>query len=157
MILHLPCCLATDYRTLSHEGKQAENSTAEVEMKRCPFCDPDEEMIIWKDENVYVIRDLYPVSPSHTLIIPFRHFASVFDATDDELQSISRALRFRKEQLERSLAADGYNIGVNEGAAAGQTIPHVHIHLIPRFERDVDDPRGGIRGVIPEKKTYPGL
>lgn len=126
-------------------------------MKRCPFCNPDEKKIIWKDENVYVVRDLYPVSPSHTLIIPFRHFASVFDATDDELHSISRALRFRKEQLERSLAADGYNIGVNEGTAAGQTIPHVHIHLIPRFERDVDDPRGGIRGVIPEKKTYPGL
>lgn len=126
-------------------------------MKRCPFCEPDEKMIIWKDDNVYVVRDLYPVSPSHTLIIPFRHFASVFDATDDELRSISRALRFRKEQLERSLAADGYNIGVNEGTAAGQTIPHVHIHLIPRFERDVDDPRGGIRGVIPEKKTYPGL
>lgn len=126
-------------------------------MKRCPFCDPDENLIIWKDENVYVVRDLYPVSASHTLIIPFRHFASVFDATDDELHSISRALRFRKEQLERSLAADGYNIGVNEGTAAGQTIHHVHIHLIPRFERDVDDPRGGIRGVIPEKKTYPGL
>lgn len=124
-------------------------------MSDCPFCNPDESRIIWKDENVYVIRDLYPASPSHTLIIPFRHFASVFDATYDELTSISHALRIRKRQLEQSLAADGYNIGVNEGKAAGQTIPHVHIHLIPRFERDVDDPRGGIRGVIPEKKTYP--
>jgi diadenosine tetraphosphate (Ap4A) HIT family hydrolase len=126
-------------------------------MKECPFCDPPEDRIIWKDEHVYVIRDLYPVSPSHTLIIPFRHFASVFEASEDELKSIARALHFRKMQLERSLAADGYNIGVNEGSAAGQTIHHVHIHLIPRFERDVDDPRGGIRGVIPEKKTYPGL
>jgi len=125
-------------------------------MKDCPFCNPGNDRMIWKDENVYVIRDLYPVSPSHSLIIPFRHFASIFEATDEELNSISRALRFRKEQLERSLAADGYNIGVNEGTAAGQTIPHVHIHLIPRFERDVDDPRGGIRGVIPEKKIYPG-
>lgn len=124
-------------------------------MENCPFCEPDDERIIWKDDNVYVIRDLYPVSPSHTLIIPFRHFASIFEATENELRSISRALIFRKQQLERSLAADGYNIGVNEGAAAGQTIPHVHIHLIPRFERDVDDPRGGIRGVIPEKRTYP--
>jgi len=122
----------------------------------CPFCEPDPERILWRDENVYVVRDLYPVSASHSLIIPFRHFASIFEATDDELSSIAKALSFRKAQLERSLAADGYNIGINEGPAAGQTIPHVHIHLIPRFERDVDDPRGGIRGVIPEKKTYPG-
>ncbi len=126
-------------------------------MKECPFCNPEEDRIIWKDEHVYVLRDLYPVSPSHTLIIPLRHFASIFEATEEELRSISRALVFRKEQLERSLAADGYNIGVNEGSAAGQTIHHVHIHLIPRFERDVDDPRGGIRSVIPEKRTYPGL
>ena len=123
-------------------------------MKECPFCNPDGARILWRDENVYVIRDLYPVSPSHTLIIPFRHFASIFDATTEELSSIAKALTIRKGQLEQSLAADGYNIGVNEGAAAGQTIPHVHIHLIPRFERDVDDPRGGIRGVIPEKKIY---
>ncbi len=123
-------------------------------MKECPFCNPDDTRILWRDENVYVIRDLYPVSPSHTLIIPFRHFASIFDATVEELSSIAKALTIRKGQLEQSLAADGYNIGVNEGIAAGQTIPHVHIHLIPRFERDVDDPRGGIRGVIPEKKIY---
>ncbi len=121
----------------------------------CPFCEPDPERILWKDDNVYVVRDLYPVSASHSLIIPFRHFASIFEATAEELSSIARALSIRKSQLERSLAADGYNIGINEGPAAGQTIPHVHIHLIPRFERDVDDPRGGIRGVIPEKKTYP--
>ncbi|MCK5064821.1 MAG: HIT family protein [Candidatus Fermentibacteraceae bacterium] len=123
-------------------------------MKDCPFCNPDDNRILWRDENVYVIRDLHPVSPSHTLIIPFRHFASIFNATVEELSSIAKALTIRKEQLEQSLAADGYNIGVNEGTAAGQTIPHVHIHLIPRFERDVDDPRGGIRGVIPEKKSY---
>ncbi len=123
-------------------------------MKACPFCNPDNDRILWKDENVYVIRDLYPVSPSHTLIIPFRHFASIFDATAEELSSIAKALTVRKKQLEQSLAADGYNIGVNEGVAAGQTIPHVHIHLIPRFEHDVDDPRGGVRGVIPERKNY---
>ena len=123
-------------------------------MKDCPFCNPDDDRILWKDENVYVLRDLYPVSPSHTLNKPFRHYDSIFDATVEELTSIAKALTVRKEQLEQSLAADGYNIGVNEGMAAGQTIPHVHIHLIPRFERDVDDPRGGIRGVIPEKNIY---
>lgn len=136
--------------------KAVVSNATEVEMENCPFCNPDENRILWKDRFVYVIRDLYPVSPSHTLIIPFRHFASIFDATKEELASISKALIIRKEQLEQSLAADGYNIGINEGPAAGQTIPHVHIHLIPRFERDVDDPRGGIRGVIPEKRNYPG-
>lgn len=126
-----------------------------VEVKNtCPFCDPDSERILWRDENVYIIRDLYPVSPSHSLIVPFRHFQSVFEASDEELNSIVKALKFRKEQLEDTLAADGYNIGVNDGFSAGQTIPHLHVHLIPRFERDVEDPRGGIRGVIPEKKLY---
>ncbi len=120
----------------------------------CPFCEPDPGRIIWQDENVYMIRDLYPVSPSHSLVIPFRHFQSVFDASEEELLSIARALIFRKEQLEDTLAADGYNIGINDGFAAGQTIPHLHVHLIPRFERDVEDPRGGIRGIIPEKKLY---
>jgi len=122
---------------------------------KCPFCNPDPDRILWKDENVYVVRDIFPVSASHSLIIPFRHFASIFEATKEELESIARATVFRKTQLERSLAADGYNIGINEGRSAGQTIPHLHVHLIPRFERDVDDPRGGIRGVIPEKRTYP--
>lgn len=139
---------------VSRRNKYELNSSGGKKMKECPFCNPDDTRILWRDENVYVIRDLYPVSPSHTLIIPFRHFASIFDATVEELSSIAKALTIRKGQLEQSLAADGYNIGVNEGIAAGQTIPHVHIHLIPRFERDVDDPRGGIRGVIPEKKIY---
>ena len=122
----------------------------------CPFCDPDPARILWRDDLVYVVRDMFPVSPSHSLIIPFRHFASIFDASPEELSSIAEALQARKRQLTETLAVNGYNIGVNEGAAAGQTIPHVHIHLIPRFDRDVPDPRGGIRGVIPEKRVYPG-
>jgi diadenosine tetraphosphate (Ap4A) HIT family hydrolase len=120
----------------------------------CPFCNPDEEKILWKDEYVYVVRDMFPVSPSHSLIIPFRHFSSIFEATQDELASITRALSARRDQLSKTLSVGGYNIGLNEGLAAGQTIPHVHIHLIPRYDRDVPDPRGGIRGVIPEKRIY---
>jgi diadenosine tetraphosphate (Ap4A) HIT family hydrolase len=123
---------------------------------KCPFCEPDPDRILWKDDHVYVVRDLFPVSPSHSLVIPFRHFASVFDATPEELSSIAAALVARKRQLSETLAVNGYNIGINEGAAAGQTIPHVHVHLIPRFDRDVPDPRGGVRGVIPEKRVYPG-
>lgn len=124
------------------------------EIITCPFCNPDPKRILWNDENVYVIRDLYPVSPSHSLIIPFRHFQSVFETTEGELVSIVKALKFRKEQLEDTLSIDGYNIGINDGLSAGQTIPHLHVHLIPRFESDVEDPRGGIRSVIPEKKLY---
>jgi diadenosine tetraphosphate (Ap4A) HIT family hydrolase len=122
----------------------------------CPFCTPDEERILWRDELVYVVRDLFPVSPSHSLIIPFRHFASIFEATPGELESITAGLLERRQQLSETLTVNGYNIGLNEGSAAGQTILHVHIHLIPRFDRDVPDPRGGIRGVIPEKRIYPG-
>ncbi len=122
----------------------------------CPFCTPDEERILWRDELVYVVRDMFPVSPSHSLIIPFRHFASIFEATPPELESIAAGLLARRQQLSETLVVNGYNIGLNEGPAAGQTIPHVHIHLIPRFDRDVPDPRGGIRGVIPEKRIYPG-
>jgi diadenosine tetraphosphate (Ap4A) HIT family hydrolase len=122
----------------------------------CPFCDPDPRRILWSDDLVYVVRDMFPVSPSHSLIIPFRHFASIFDASPAELESIAAGLLARQRQLSQTLAVNGYNIGLNEGKAAGQTIPHVHIHLIPRFDRDVPDPRGGIRGVIPEKRVYPG-
>lgn len=124
-------------------------------MKDCPFCDPDPEAILWRDENVYIVRDLYPVSPSHSLVVPFRHFASLFDATPEELRSIAMALAARRDQLALTLTVSGFNIGVNDGKAAGQTIAHAHVHMIPRFDRDVPDPRGGVRGVIPEKQKYP--
>jgi diadenosine tetraphosphate (Ap4A) HIT family hydrolase len=121
-------------------------------MTDCPFCSIEPPQIIWSDELVIVIRDAWPVSPSHSLVIPRRHFESIFEATPDELRSLAKAIVARKEQLALTLTVNAYNIGINEGRAAGQLVPHAHIHIIPRFDRDVPDPRGGVRGVIPERR-----
>lgn len=100
------------------------------------------------------MRDGYPVSPGHTLILPRRHATTWFDATADEQREIGRAIAAVREQLDRELKPDGYNIGFNAGVAAGQTVMHLHVHVIPRFHGDVEDPRGGVRGVIPALQKY---
>ena len=120
----------------------------------CPFCHPDERRIVWQDDHAYLVWDGFPVSPGHALAIPRRHFAEWFDATDDERKSLFRALDYAREVVAADHSPDGWNIGVNVGPAAGQTVFHLHVHLIPRFEGDVDDPRGGVRGVVPDKAQY---
>jgi diadenosine tetraphosphate (Ap4A) HIT family hydrolase len=100
------------------------------------------------------VRDGHPVAPGHTLIIPKRHFASFFDATEEELSALLGALRSAKDRLDRDHSPDGYNVGINQGLAAGQTVMHLHIHLIPRYQGDVADPRGGVRHLIPGKGNY---
>ena len=113
----------------------------------------------------YAIRDAYPVSPNHTLIIPHRHIPTWFDATRDEHLAILDLI----DQVRTDLLAgphskkigppDAFNIGINSGEAAGQTVMHLHVHVIPRYTGDVDDPRGGVRFVIPELGNYkaPGV
>ena len=101
-----------------------------------------------------VIRDGFPVSEVHTLIIPKRHIASIFEATIEEQVDIFTTLKKAKKQLEKTLNQDGYNIGINDGISAGQTVMHLHIHLIPRYAGDQNDPRGGIRWIFPEKADY---
>lgn len=101
-----------------------------------------------------VIRDGFPVSPGHSLIIPRRHLASFFELEPDERDGLIALLEEAKRRLDREFKADGYNVGINDGAAAGQTVPHLHIHLIPRFVGDQSDPRGGVRWVLPEKADY---
>ena len=101
-----------------------------------------------------VIRDGFPVSEGHTLIIPKRHIASIFEATIEEQVDIFTTLKKAKKQLEKTLNLDGYNIGINDGISAGQTVMHLHIHLIPRYAADQNDPRGGIRWIFPEKADY---
>ena len=101
-----------------------------------------------------VIRDGFPVSEGHTLIIPKRHIASIFEATIEEQVDIFTTLKKAKKQLEKTLNPDGYNIGINDGISAGQTVMHLHIHLIPRYAGDQNDPRGGIRWIFPEKADY---
>lgn len=121
----------------------------------CPFCFPAPGEINRENELAYIRSDKYPVSPGHLLIIPKRHVSSLFEITMPEQQALWDLLYTAKQELDESRAPDGYNIGINDGPAAGQTIPHLHIHLIPRYIGDMTDPRGGVRGVIPEKQRYP--
>lgn len=101
-----------------------------------------------------VIRDNFPVSEGHTLVIPKRHFASFFDCSEEERAALMDALDVAKRDLDRSLKPDGYNIGINDGPPAGQTIQHLHVHLIPRYIGDQSDPRGGVRWIFPDKARY---
>ena len=100
------------------------------------------------------IRDGFPVSPGHTLIIPKRHIATFFDSTAAERLAIFDLMDEAKLELDAEFQPTAYNIGVNDGATAGQTIPHLHIHLIPRYSGDSVDPRGGVRWIFPEKAKY---
>ncbi len=101
-----------------------------------------------------VLRDGFPISPGHTLIIPKRHIASFFETTPDERNELLSLLDRAQKNLQTEFNPDAFNIGINDGAAAGQTIPHLHIHLIPRYQGDLPDPRGGVRWIIPEKAKY---
>lgn len=120
----------------------------------CPFCEISSERVVFEDKLTICIRDKYPVTKGHSLIITRRHVESFFDLTREERFSVDAMLFRAKEELDSEFAPSGYNIGVNIGRAAGQTIGHVHVHLIPRYEGDMKDPRGGVRGVIPEKQGY---
>lgn len=122
--------------------------------KDCPFCRLSEADIVWSSDRVVAIHDRDPVTQGHTLVIPRRHVATYFDATTEEQAEIWRAVEGVKGQLDESLAPDGYNVGFNAGVAAGQTVMHLHVHVIPRRDGDTDDPRGGVRGVIPGKQAY---
>lgn len=126
-------------------------------MTPCPFCALPEEAIVWSSALSAAIRDRYPVSPGHTLVIPRRHVATYFEATDEERADLCRGVTELKAGLDDELRPDGYNLGFNAGEAAGQTVMHLHIHLIPRFRGDVADPRGGVRGVIPSRQQYESL
>ncbi len=120
----------------------------------CPFCTLPPERIEFSNLHGMVIRDAFPVSPGHTLVIPRRHVGSFFDIETAERDSLIALLEEAKRRLDKEFKPDGYNIGINDGASAGQTVPHLHIHLIPRYEGDLSDPRGGVRWIIPEKADY---
>lgn len=119
---------------------------------KCIFCNREE--LILENELAWARYDKYPVSPGHLLIISRRHVQSIFDTTPEERQALSELMEEAKALLDKKYRPDGYNIGVNCGEAAGQTVMHLHIHLIPRYQGDIDNPRGGVRGVIPDKRIY---
>ena len=120
----------------------------------CPFCQLDAARIAFADDVTLVIRDAFPVSPGHTLIIPRRHVGSFFELTPPERARMFELLTQAKAELDGTLQPDGFNIGINDGAAAGQTVAHLHLHLIPRYRGDTPDPRGGVRWVLPAKAKY---
>lgn len=122
--------------------------------KPCTFCALPETSIIDQNELAIAVRDKFPVNPGHTLIIPKRHVASYFDLTDDEMMAIMQLIRRAKQAIDSEFGPDDYNLGVNNGPVAGQTIAHVHVHVMPRYRDDVDDPRGGVRNVIPQRAVY---
>jgi diadenosine tetraphosphate (Ap4A) HIT family hydrolase len=129
-----------------------EKGTIMLELPDCPFCgDP---RIILENELAVVHYDSYPVSEGHCLVTPRRHVAEYFQATAAEKAAIWELVDELKPLIDRDFSPDGYNIGVNIGAAAGQSIPHLHIHVIPRYRGDVENPKGGVRGVIPHKQKY---
>lgn len=121
----------------------------------CLFCSIPRERIVLENELAYAIRDGFPVTPLHSLVIPKRHVLDYFELTQQELLECDSLLRdLRSNVLESDPSVEGFNIGMNAGAAAGQTIFHCHIHLIPRRKGDVENPRGGVRHVIPGKGFY---
>lgn len=120
----------------------------------CPFCALPASRILAADDLTLTVRDGYPVSPGHTLVIAKRHVASLFETTVAERRALWEALRRAREQLDVELGPAGYNVGVNDGAAAGQTVMHLHVHLIPRYKGDVNDPRGGVRHAVPGRGHY---
>jgi len=122
--------------------------------KPCPFCSLPESRIVDSNEIGWVIRDAYPVSPGHTLVIPKRHVGSFFELTVEERGELLALVSSAKAKIDAEHRPSAYNIGINDGPAAGQTVPHVHIHLIPRYDGDREDPRGGVRWIIPEKADY---
>ena len=121
----------------------------------CIFCGKISEKKFLFENNFWVaLEDGFPVSKGHTLVIPKRHVASFFDLREEEFSSLKEMLDRVKERLEALYKPDGYNIGVNVGETAGQSVFHVHVHVIPRYAGDVANPRGGVRGVIPSKQNY---
>ncbi len=120
----------------------------------CFFCSLDPSRILDSNAYCFMIRDDFPISPGHTLIIPKRHVGSFFELDAAEQHALLALLDSAKKSLDIEYQPDTYNLGLNDGPAAGQSIPHVHFHLIPRYAGDCDDPRGGVRWIVPAKANY---
>ena len=126
-----------------------------MEKDNCIFCSKEKLNIIYEDDIFFVIRDSFPVTKDHTLIILNNHDKTFFDLRDKDILQLNNILKFQKESLmQNDNTITGFNIGINQGESAGQTVMHLHIHLIPRRKGDIEDPRGGVRGVIPSKQKY---
>ncbi|NHA14137.1 HIT family protein [Thioalkalivibrio sp. XN279] len=120
----------------------------------CPFCEPSQERVFYQDDLICCLWDAFPVSDGHALVITRRHVPTWFEATPEEQAAVTRGIEIARQEIEKTRQPDGYNVGFNGGKAAGQTVFHLHVHVIPRFRGDVEDPRGGVRHVIPGRAVY---
>ncbi len=114
---------------------------------------PDARLLT-ANEHALAVRDAFPVSPGHTLVVPRRHVASLFALTPAEQRAVWELVARVRSHLDAALRPDAFNVGLNDGPAAGQTVPHAHVHVIPRYEGDVPDPRGGVRWILPARANY---
>ena len=119
---------------------------------KSPFLEKKERLL--ENEVGFVIYDGYPVSKGHCLIVPHRVYSDYFESTNEEVIGLQKLVLETKKLLDEKFHPDGFNVGINSGETGGQTVPHVHIHLIPRYKGDMENPRGGVRGVIPSKQKY---
>jgi diadenosine tetraphosphate (Ap4A) HIT family hydrolase len=122
--------------------------------RNCPFCPPKEHEVLEAHPLAVAITDNFPLTQGHALVVPRRHVPSFFELTAEERLAILELLDRTKAVLDKKHSPDAYNIGINDGAAAGQTVMHLHVHLIPRYKGDADDPRGGVRWIFPRKADY---
>jgi len=120
----------------------------------CPFCNVDESRVVSESHHALAVLDGFPVTEGHALIISRRHVSSFFSLAPEEQQDMILLLNKVKSNMDLEYSTKDYNVGINCGPLAGQTVDHVHIHLIPRRIGDADDPRGGVRWVIPDKAPY---
>ncbi len=120
----------------------------------CPFCKIPTKRILAANEHAVAFADGFPISKGHALIVPLRHSTSIFDLPANEQASLWELVGKVRLQLAETEHPNGFNIGVNDGTAAGQTVDHGHIHIIPRYAGDVVEPRGGIRWIMPDKAKY---
>ena len=120
----------------------------------CAFCNADASRIVWAGRLTLALWDAFPFSPGHALLVPRRHAPSWNDLAVDEKAELVESIDAVRLLIAEQYSPDAYNIGFNEGAAAGQTVMHFHVHVIPRYEGDMDDPRGGVRWVLPERAAY---
>jgi diadenosine tetraphosphate (Ap4A) HIT family hydrolase len=122
-------------------------------LDRCIFCEPERE-IVAQNARAIAVFDSFPVSPGHALILPRRHVVTIWDLDADEYADCFALARDLRPILEARFHPDGFNVGANCGEAAGQSVRHAHIHVIPRYKGDTPNPRGGVRHVIPLKGNY---
>lgn len=135
------------------------NSTSTDEPRRqrksdCAFCSLPTSSVLDENASAFSFLDSFPISPGHTLVVPKRHVGSLFDLSVEEIADVWQLVRVVRDRLRLQQSPDGFNIGLNDGVAAGQTILHAHVHVVPRYSGDITDPRGGIRWLMPDKAKY---